>query len=228
MIRAKDVRGKHLDAVDGHIGSVHDLYFDDQSWTVRYLVIDTGRWLPGRKVLLAPAAISKPWHGESALPVALTKQQIESSPDIDTAQPVSRKAEQLLYEHYGWSPYWIPPGLPLPPPPPAKLAASAEERQEAEIEAASTGDAHLRSVREIQGYHLLATDGHIGSVDDFLLDDDCSHILFLSIELGEWLSRKKVLIAPRSVSEVDWANSQVAVDMSIQKVKTSPEQKLAA
>src|SRR5262245_41341797 len=162
MISAKQVRGKHLEASGEHAGSVHDVYFDDHLWTIRYLVIDTGRWLPGRKVLLAPEAISKPWHGESAVPVGLTKQQIESSPPIDTAQPVSRKAEQLLYDHYGWTPYWAGSGLPLPPPPPAKLASSVEEREEAARQSESTGDPHLCSVKEILGYYLMATDGEIG------------------------------------------------------------------
>src|SRR5437870_12620141 len=95
MIEAKQLCGAKIDAQDGHIGSVHELYFDDQIWVVRYLIVDTGKWLPGRKVLIVPAAIQLPWHGETALPVRLTKDQIRSSPDIDTAQPISQKAEDL-------------------------------------------------------------------------------------------------------------------------------------
>ena len=91
MITAKGLFGRAIDAQDGHIGSLHDLYFDDQVWTVRYLVIDTAKWLPGRKVLILPEATLQPWHGEEALPVKLTKDQIKSSPDIDTAQPISQK-----------------------------------------------------------------------------------------------------------------------------------------
>jgi PRC-barrel domain len=84
-----------IDATEGHIGSVHDLYFDDQTWMVRYLVVDTGTWLPGRKVLRAPEAILTPWHGETVISVKLAKDQVRSSPDIDTPNRSPRQAEQL-------------------------------------------------------------------------------------------------------------------------------------
>jgi hypothetical protein len=181
MISAKQLYGKRIDARDGHIGSVRDLYFDDHVWTIPYLVIDTGTWLPGRNVLIVPDAILPPWHGEAGLPLNLTKDQIRSSPDIDTAQPVSRKAEHLLHSHYGWIPYWVVPGLPAPPPP--QIAASEEERREVVDEAESPSDRHLRSTKKVMGYPLLATDGEIGRVVDFILDDDCRRILFLAIDL---------------------------------------------
>src|SRR5690349_8431200 len=104
--------GKTIDTVDGEIGSVHDLYFDDQTWTVRYLAVDTGKWLPGRKVLVAPEAIVKPWHNQAAIPVNLTMEQIRSSPDIDTAAPLSRMAEELLHRHYQRTPYWDSTAMP--------------------------------------------------------------------------------------------------------------------
>jgi hypothetical protein len=183
MITAKQLYGRRISARDGHIGAVDDLYFDDHAWTVRYLVIDTGKWLPGRKVLIVPDVIIPPWHDETDLPVDLTKEQIKSSPDIDTAQPVSRNAEQLLYSHYGWSPYWLVPGLPAPPPPPPLGAASEEERREASEQAESISEQHLRSTKEVAGYRLLARDGEIGHVRDFIFDDDCRRILFLAVDL---------------------------------------------
>jgi len=223
MISAKGLFGRAIDAHDGHIGSLHDLYFDDQGWTIRYLVIDTAKWLPGRKVLISPEATLQPWHGEGALPVKLTKDQIKSSPDIDTAQPISRKAERLLYTHYGWIPYWAAPGVPAPPPLPPAGAASAEERREAAEEAESASEPRLRSIREVLGYHLLATDGEIGHIEDLVLDDNTSRILFVIVNLGEWLSRKRVLLSPRLISKIDWASSKVVTEASRQAVKTSPE-----
>src|SRR5262249_1985683 len=106
MNNASLLIGKTIDAMDGNIGSVHDLYFDDQTWSLRYLVVDTGKWLPGRKVPVAPEAIVKPWHHQPAIAVKLTREQIRASPDIDTAMPVSRVAEELLHRHYQWTPYW--------------------------------------------------------------------------------------------------------------------------
>ena len=226
MIEAKQLYGTKIAAQDGHIGSVNDLYFDDQAWTVRYLVIDTGKWLPGRKVLIVPAAILPPWHGEAELPVKLTMDQIKSGPDIDSAQPVSRQAEELLHSHYGWSPYWYA-GLPGEPPP--SLAPSPlEERRDAALAAESTGGHHLRSTKEVQGYDVRATDGDIGHIEDFVLDDDCSRILFLTMDLDEWIAGKQVLVSPRSVSRIDWATSGVEVEVSRQALKTSQEYKPAA
>ena len=225
MISAKRLYGKTIDARDGHIGSVHDLYFDDQVWTVPYLVIDTGNWLPGRNVLIVPDAILQPWHGEAGLPLNLTKDQIRSSPDIDTTQPVSPKAEHLLHRHYGWMPYWGVPGVPAPPP---QIATSEEERHELVEEAELPSDRHLSSTKEVMGYRLLATDGEVGRVVDFILDDDCRRILFLEIDLEEWLSGKEVLVSPRVISKIDWASCRVKVEVSRRVIETSQEYQPAA
>src|ERR1700726_605806 len=118
MNNASRLIGKTIDALNGEIGFVDDLYFDDEMWSVRYLVVDTGKWLPGRKVLVAPEAIVKPWHHQAAIAVKLTTEQNRSSPDIDTAIPVSRVAEELLHGHYQWTPYWDSTILTIPPMPP--------------------------------------------------------------------------------------------------------------
>jgi hypothetical protein len=103
--------GYTIEATDGDIGHVRDLYFDDRSWIIRYLVVDTGTWLPGRKVLISPAALGRPnWQSEK-FPVGLTKNQVKNSPDIDTTKPVSRQHEAELHLHYDWPPYWGPTGL---------------------------------------------------------------------------------------------------------------------
>jgi len=232
MIEAKQLYGTRIDAQDGHIGSVHDLYFDEHAWTVRYLIIDPGKWLPGRKVLIVPTTILSPWRGEGALPVNLTKNQIRSSPDIDTAQPISRKAEHLLHSHYGWIPYWGVPGIPagilVPPSPAPQAAASVEERRDAIKEAESLSEQHLRSTKEVMGYRVRATDSEIGHVEDFVLDDDCSRILFLAIDLEKWISGKQVLLSPRVVSKLDWATSRVQVEVSRRAIEASQEYKPAA
>jgi uncharacterized protein YrrD len=228
MIEAKQLYGTTMDAPDGHIGSVHDLYFDDQTWTVRYLIIDTGKWLPGRKVLIVPSVIQQPWHGEAALPVKLTKDQIRSSPDIDTAQPISRKAEHLLHSHFGRIPYWGVSCIPAPPPPPPLAASSVEDRRDASKEAESLSKQYLRSTKGVMGYRVRTTDGEIGHIEDFVLDDDCSRILFLTMDLEEWISGKQVLLSPRVVSKIDWATFRVEVEVSRRALEASQEYQPAA
>ena len=103
MLRnVKDLRGYRIRASDGVIGKVDDFYFDDETWAIRYLVVDTGTWLSGRKVLISPIALGHAgWMGRQ-LPVALTRAQVERSPDIDTKKPVSRQHEAQYLGYYGY------------------------------------------------------------------------------------------------------------------------------
>ena len=90
----RDLIGKPIMAVDGSIGSVYSLLFDDDSWAIRYIVVDCGKWLPGRKVLLSPMSVESPdAHRRVAdgIRVTLDRQKIKNSPDIDSDQPVTRR-----------------------------------------------------------------------------------------------------------------------------------------
>jgi len=229
MNNASRLIGKSIEALDGEIGSVHDLYFDDQTWSVRYLVVDTGKWLPGRKVLVATEAVVKPWHHQAAIAVKLTTEQIRSSPDIDSAMPLSRASEELLYQHYQWTSYWDPTIVPIPPmPPPSTELTVEEDRQEAANTAESLVDVGLRRANELGRSHVTARDGDVGHVEDLLVDDDLSRILFLVIEVKGWLFGKKVLAGPSLISRVDWATSTVHVNAHRQALKSAQEYNPAA
>jgi hypothetical protein len=191
---ARDLEKYTIGATDGDIGSVYDLYFDDRTWTVRYIVVDTGNWLPGRRVLISPLSVKEPSWSLQRLGVGLTKGEVRDSPDIDTAKPVSRQHELALATYYGLAPYWdgpyrwgaVPyPFAPLGPPQADepidpetreilhdegvyRLGPEHFERRLAEQEGA---DPHLRSVREVLGYYIQAADGEIGHAEDFLVDD---------------------------------------------------------
>ena len=98
----------HLDVYKRQ-GKVNDIYFDDRHWTVRYLVVNTGNWLTGRKVLLAPYALVAVNADEKNIVANLTKKQIEDSPSLDTDKPVSKQFESDYYGYYGWPTYWYGP-----------------------------------------------------------------------------------------------------------------------
>src|SRR5215212_2768285 len=103
--------GYKLGAVDGQFGKVKDFYFDDETWTVRYLVADTGGWLPGLQVLISPFALKSVDHDTKHINVSLTKAQIEKSPPIDADKPVSRQFELAYSQYFGWPMYWYGPSL---------------------------------------------------------------------------------------------------------------------
>jgi hypothetical protein len=107
MLRnASKINGYAIVASDGHLGTVSDFLFDDVSWLIRWLVVDTGNWLSGRKVLLPAFALGHLDAERREFSVRLTRQQVKDSPDIDTKRPVSRQMEANVYDYYGWSPYW--------------------------------------------------------------------------------------------------------------------------
>lgn len=231
MLRSfNHIRGYAIHASDGEIGSLHDLYFDDHSTAIRYLVVDTGHWLPGRRVLLAPAAVGGLDVRQEEIITVLTRQQVEDSPGIAADQPVSRQEEMTLHTHYGWDPYWsVPPlvgtfgpywGAVMPGPVDPAERRIAEETAAREL---AHADPHLRSAREVAGYHVAATDGEIGHVEDFLIDDEHWTIDLLGIDTRNWLPGRKVLISPAWLRAVDWAHRQVEVDLTREQIKSSPK-----
>jgi hypothetical protein len=102
----KDLNGFTLAAQDGEIGTLREAYFDDAHWVLRHLVVETGGWLSGRRVLVSPHAVSGVDSGHRQLQVALTRQQVEQAPSIDSDKPVSRQHEAEMYDFYGYPYYW--------------------------------------------------------------------------------------------------------------------------
>jgi len=178
---------------EGEIGTVKDFYFDDQYWIIRYLVAGTGRWLTGRQVLLSPYALVAVIPEKHHITVKLTKQQIESSPTLSSDKPVSRQFEESYYGYYGWPMYWSGSytwgAYPY-------LERDDERRPELNPEEKGW-DPHLRSIREVSGYHIHATDGELGHVEDFVIDDETWAIRYLIVDTRNWLPGKKILIAPQ-------------------------------
>lgn len=98
---SKEVTGYRIQAKDDEIGKVGDFILDDHDWTVRYLVIDTGGWWPGKKVLVSPAWIEQIDWGRGAILVNLDSGLIQSAPEYDASKVISRDYELALYKHYG-------------------------------------------------------------------------------------------------------------------------------
>ena len=227
MLRSlKSLRDYVIRTVDGDIGNVYGFLFDDQSWIIRYLVVETGNWLMGRKVLLSTTALGKPLWEEKAFPVMLSKEQVEESPDIATEKPVSRQMEEDLHRYYNWSPYWRPamPAAGVGAAAAAETLVEEEREEEEEIEIGKTvSDPHLRSTREVTGYHIQAIDDEIGHVEDFIADDENWIIRYLVVDTRNWLPGKSVIVSPTWVQEVNWIERQVHVDLHRQTIEASPE-----
>ena len=232
----KDLEKCVIGATDGDIGQVKDLYFDDHAWAIRYLIVDTGSWLSGRKVLISPISIQKTDWPAHRLAAAITQDQVRNSPAIDTEKPVSRQHEEQYLGYYGYATYWGGPGMwgrgmmPMAMYPGyAALPGSAAERERVIEEGAKAerarhrdDDPNLRSCTAVVGYHIHATDGEVGHVEGFLIDDETWAIRYLVVNTSNWWLGHKVLVAAQWVEGVHWSDRTVTVDLSREAVKTAP------
>ncbi|MHB1678087.1 MAG: PRC-barrel domain-containing protein [Sulfuriferula sp.] len=239
----KELFGCTVGAKDGEIGVVKDIYFDDERWAIRYLVVETGGWLSGRKVLISPISVREITWADGVVHVHLNQQQIKDSPSIDTAKPVSRQHEIDYFNYYGYPHYWeganlwnlgmypvpwvgtsldssLDPSLiPLEQRDDA-VTRARQDRGEGEHEAA---DSHLQSGKEVVGYEIMATDGSIGNVENFVFDDQSWAIRYMGVDTRKWLPGKHVLLAPEWIEHVEWTEQEVFVKVTRQAVETSPE-----
>jgi hypothetical protein len=214
-------KGFSIEASDGKIGTVSDFLFDETTWKLRWLVVDTGNWLTDRKLLLHPSTIDKADTAIKALLVKLTREQVEKSPDIATDEPVSRQMEQGLYSYYGVDPLWggaYYGGNAL------GMTMTATDFGIADKAALRTGhaDPHLRSLAEVTGYHIEASDGAIGHVESFLIDDESWDIRYLVADTANWWFGRHVLLSPASVGEICWETHKVRLNLTGYKIKGSP------
>ena len=225
MLRsAKQLAGYKIAAVDAMVGKVDDVYFDDRTWEVRYLVVDTGKWLPGRRVLLAPTVVADAEDDARAVAVGLTQEQIRNSPPSYADMPVSRQHEIELQQYFGWPAYWgAETGLGVAPPPviPPEHEPVAGAGAGAALERPS-GDPNLRSLKEVAGYAIEAVDGAIGHVEDLIVDDEDWVIRYLLVDTKNWWPGGHVIVASDWVKRISWIDHAVYVDLTRNAVKGSP------
>ena len=214
MLRSLDsLQGYAIHATDEELGKVRDTYLDDEDWRVRYFVVDTRRWLPGRTVLLSPEACTHADWQKQALHTRLTRSQVEASPDVDLARPVSRRKQMELHQHYGWPLYWAAPS-------PASATGGTPSKKP--VPPGELGDTRLRSAKEVSGYAIRATDGEIGHVEDFIVGEGDWAIRYLVVDTKNWLPGRKVLVSPEWIATVDWKGKQVVVDLTRAGIEKAP------
>ncbi len=220
--------GYTIKGTDGEIGKVEEFYFDDRTSTIRYMVVKTSGWFSEKKVLISPESFQKAEWESKTFSVNLTQDQIKNSPDIETEKPVSQQQEELVRGYYSWPGYfgygmygyW---GLGMWGYPVAEESAIEKEMKQMEAKEPTYDNPHLRSTHEVTGYDIHATDGDIGEVEDFIIDDVTWKIHFLIVETGNWFSGKKVLISPQWIKDVKWHEQEVTINHSKDDVKNSPE-----
>ena len=225
-LNIKNLYGIKLAATDGDIGHIQDFYIDDKSWVVRYMVVDTGSWLAGRLVLLSPYSFRHLDQEKRHMEIALTKNQIENSPPIESHLPISRQFEADYYSYYSWPAYWYGGGLwgygafPIIVPP---TDVEIERKSQLSLKY----DAHLRSSRALIGYRIQSTDGTVGHVCGLMVNNKSWAIRELVVETGHWYSAKEILISTDRVERISYEDSKVFVNLSKSEIQLSGAGELA-
>jgi hypothetical protein len=217
--------GTRLGGSDGEIGRVKDFYLDDKAWAVRYLIADTGSWLPGRQVLISPHAFGG-FHQMGALPVvSLTRHQIESSPWFETGRRISRLEEEKYHQYYGWPCYWRGDDLwGMSASPSGSLPTSPLESGQS---AAAVGDpepaaVRLRSTRTLKGYSIQTSDATAGRLCDFLVDPKNWALAQLVVKTGRRFSGPELQIPASSINRISDQDSTIFVNLSKDGLEGSP------
>ena len=220
MLRSlKDLERYQLSATDGDIGTVEDFLMDDRRWVVRYLVARTGTFFDERNVLLSPISFRRADAATQRFHLALTKEKIKHSPCVDAHQPVSRQYEREFYRYYGYPAYWGSAELWASGSSPAELSRGSWEPSK---KAHDPADAHLRSAKQLCGYHVQGSDAEVGHVADFIVDDDTWAIRYLVLETSNWLFGKKILVAPHWATSVSWDERKLHLSLSREQIGNSP------
>ena len=216
------LRGYKLSATDGDVGHVQDFYFDDETWAVRFVLGEPGVWLGKRQLLLAPHAFGRLDRENKILALNLTRKQIENSPPVESHQPVSRQHEIASDRYYGWPGSWDGGALRALGCYPIVLPRSKVEREKIRQDH-DRDDIHLRSTNTIKGYEIHATDGLLGSVCGFMVDDTSWIIGEVVVESGHWYSGKEILIPTGEVERISYADAQVYVKVTRAAIQHTAE-----
>jgi sporulation protein YlmC with PRC-barrel domain len=195
LIAAKHAYGIVLEGPQGRVGTLYDVLFDDRTWKVRHLMVSIDRWFLGRQVLVDPDVVERAdWH-DLKLSVRLTKEQVEQCPKVQSDLPVARQQEAAASQALVSEAYW--PGPP-------------------------EGDPHLRSTKVLSGLHIHCTDGMLGHVDDFVVDDETWTVRHIVLETRNWWPGKHVLVAIGAIRSIRWADGQIHLGLSRQEILDRP------
>ncbi|MDQ8204306.1 PRC-barrel domain-containing protein [Pelagicoccus sp. SDUM812003] len=196
---------------DGEVGSISDVYFDDSTWLIRYLVVEIGDKIEPQHALLAPEAFDKNALAQpKPLRTTISRAQIESCPPFKTFPAITRSYKETVHHHYGWSAYWLDG---------SQINASEGDMIGPVREKEVDGDAiHLRTFKSLFGYRLNASDGPVGKVSSLTIDTHKWKVAELVIETGNWFSGKQVLSLPESIEHIDHHHSTIHVALTKQKI----------
>lgn len=206
-LSAKALLGYSIQATDGSIGKVLELYFDEQTWAIRYLVVDVAHWLFHRRVLVSPEALGRPVVKGHYIPASISREQVRRSPQVETQMPVALQDQAMLHAHYGWEYYWAAESLMAS----SDLFIPSPPQKEDE----KWFDPHLRSARVVVGHRVWTENGPVGRVEDLSVDCEKWAVRHLVMRTDEG---NLICLLPSEVTHISFEDSLVFVK-SVESVR---------
>jgi sporulation protein YlmC with PRC-barrel domain len=211
MLRScKSLEGYSLNASDGEIGHLKTIHFNDEDWSVKYLVVDIGSFWNEKKVLVLPNASYQFSWIEQNISVKLTRNQIKEALPYSSDLPVSDQHELInklnfksLYLIEPWSGSFLPLWFP------DLKAGQALQNIVQEI-----GDKDLRCAKTITGYQVVLKDKEFGKVEDFILDCNEWIIRDIVIDANHILHSNKKIIPVSKIKVFDTDNQKIELELS--------------
>lgn len=190
-----------IETPDGNVGNIHELLFDDQSWNIRYVVINTGNFVVPNLVLVQPEAFVSCNTFECKFVVNLTKEEILNSPSIETVKKTN----------YYWPNYWAGTHLTYGWTP---FNAYAKKFYT---------EPNLNSTRELFDYKIKALDGKISFINNFIIDMKSWNIRNLIIDAGiPFLPGKKISIETDIVKNINAQQKVILLNINAHEMKNNP------
>ena len=224
IISSKQLTHFSIHALDDKVGGIRDILFDDETFTVRYLVADTNTWLPlSRKVVISPISVKQLEEDSESVHINMTVDTLKNSPSIDEHKPVSREYEENLFKYFGYGYYWIGPGAWGEFAHPNELV-ELQRAEESETETPKKSTNHLRAVGEVGGYEVATTTDNVGHISNFVIDTESWKIIMLVVDTNNWLpGGKHLALLPSDIESIDWAAHSVVVNLSHDELVDRPE-----
>lgn len=222
MLRSMEtLYGFTVMAVDGDVGRLDDVLFDDEEWSVRYLSVISTAWPSGKVASISTEAVGAPDWNEMTLPVDLTTEAIENSPQADVDEPFSRQHEIRLHDYYGWAPYWPSSSDQEPEVPDSDVNLLEEDTVESEVW--DQNYSHLQATRELQGYRAQLNDGTMGVLQDFIVDSKEWIIRYLIFDLSDCQPGKRGIVPIELVDDISSGEEKIYLDMTKEDLCNSPD-----
>jgi hypothetical protein len=229
MLRSiEDLKGCKVSCPDGELGAVAHVYFDDEMWGIRFIVIEAMGWNNWQEVWVSPLSVRGIDFAVGVVTLNLTQRQMTGSPPIDTRNAISRLQETKLFDYYGCRPYWAARPTSTYASHPAGSNDSRPGLESLQLRPTlhvkgSRADIHLLSAQQAGSFSVATADGVIGHVTDFVFDDETWVVRYMTVDTRDWWdSAREILLSTEWIESVDSVRFTVSTTLTRDAVEHSP------